>query len=364
MSGRTAENRNTGMDCLRFICSLLVVCIHVPAAGGTVIIPIARSAVPVFAMITGYYFSETEKHNKLAKQTWKIFKLALSSQILYLALGYLTGFIRAGVPLELPVFCAFAKEWTRYLVFESDEIWRLLFLFGVTSHGVQLWYLNALLVTLIFVAVWRRFFDRKRLYVLVPLLLISNLLLGAYSMPVLGRQFGMEYSRNALFTILPFFLMGDMLYVYRDKLKISTGVWYILLVLSLLSVQVESSVLEKSFSEASSDLYFSTIISSVALLMLASSGFGIRRVSGIVELFAGLGRKYSTRLYILHTMVVQIAQSLITLISRWKPGAARLSPYVSALSVTLVTILVLMLTDKMRDALKKLWGEMTWKKAQ
>lgn len=364
MSGKRAENRNTGIDCLRFICSLLVVCIHVPAVGGNIIVPIARSAVPVFAMITGYYFSETERHHKLAKHIWKIFKLALSGQLLYLALGYLTGFVMAGVPLEMPVFCAFAKEWTRYLIFESDDIWRQLFLFGVTSYGVQLWYLNALLVTMIFVAVWRRFFDRKRLYVLIPLLLISNLLLGAYSMPVLGQQFKMEYSRNALFTILPFFLMGDILYVYRDRLKFSASGWCVLLVLSLLSVQLERIVLEEVFSEASVDLYFSTIISSVALLMLAVSDFGGKSAPGTAEFFARLGRKYSTGLYILHTMVAQIAVALITLVSRWKPEAARLSSCVSALTVILATLFLLAFADRLRDALKKLWGERIWKKAQ
>ena len=59
------KNRNLGVDILKFLCAFLVVMIHAPIPGvSQYTTPIARIAVPIFFMITGYYYSNTVKSGK------------------------------------------------------------------------------------------------------------------------------------------------------------------------------------------------------------------------------------------------------------------------------------------------------------
>ena len=57
------ENRNNNLDILKTICAFLVICIHIPFPGsvGAIITPLARIAVPIFFMITGYFYNRTSK---------------------------------------------------------------------------------------------------------------------------------------------------------------------------------------------------------------------------------------------------------------------------------------------------------------
>ena len=60
--------RSVGLDFLKFLCSFMVVTIHKPFPGllGPVIMPITRIAVPIFFMITGFfYYSTIENANEI-----------------------------------------------------------------------------------------------------------------------------------------------------------------------------------------------------------------------------------------------------------------------------------------------------------
>lgn len=67
-------NRNISIDFGRFIAALLVVIIHVPIfKGASVLVPLARCAVPFFYIISGYYLfsNESQKLNKRLKNNIK-----------------------------------------------------------------------------------------------------------------------------------------------------------------------------------------------------------------------------------------------------------------------------------------------------
>lgn len=55
--------RFVGMDILKFLCAFLIVCIHRPFVGtaGAYFTALTRIAVPIFFMITGYYYEDLEK---------------------------------------------------------------------------------------------------------------------------------------------------------------------------------------------------------------------------------------------------------------------------------------------------------------
>lgn len=52
--------RAENIDVLKAICAFLVVCIHVPFPGkmGAYFTTLTRVAVPIFFMITGYFYSD------------------------------------------------------------------------------------------------------------------------------------------------------------------------------------------------------------------------------------------------------------------------------------------------------------------
>lgn len=58
-------NRKVGLDFLKFICSFMIICIHIPFPEplGTIFTPITRIAVPIFFMITDYFYSLTRETN-------------------------------------------------------------------------------------------------------------------------------------------------------------------------------------------------------------------------------------------------------------------------------------------------------------
>lgn len=69
--------RNNNLDILKAISAFLVVCIHIkfPGKFGEYINIIAALAVPIFFMITGYYYENMKKKGKSRKANTKINKI-------------------------------------------------------------------------------------------------------------------------------------------------------------------------------------------------------------------------------------------------------------------------------------------------
>lgn len=79
------QERNSGLDCVKCLAAFCVVCIHVsfPGIMGDIVSLLSRFAVPVFFMITGYYYSNTRDKGKVKKQIVKVTVLLLLSMLLY-----------------------------------------------------------------------------------------------------------------------------------------------------------------------------------------------------------------------------------------------------------------------------------------
>lgn len=77
--------RFAGFDILKFICSFLVVCVYIPFPGvfGRYFTALVRIAVPVFFIITGFYYCDVRAKGMERKQLWKIFKLFIFSNLLF-----------------------------------------------------------------------------------------------------------------------------------------------------------------------------------------------------------------------------------------------------------------------------------------
>lgn len=77
--------RCESLDVLKTISAFLIVCIHAPFPGivGEYLIAIARIGVPIFFMITGYFYDCITERGREKQQIKKIFILLVVSNLLY-----------------------------------------------------------------------------------------------------------------------------------------------------------------------------------------------------------------------------------------------------------------------------------------
>lgn len=94
---RAEQSRADNIDILKALCAFLIVCIHVPFPGkvGAYFTTLTRVAVPVFFMITGYFYSDTVARHKEKHQIKKILYLLVEANALFfiwnIALNVLRG---------------------------------------------------------------------------------------------------------------------------------------------------------------------------------------------------------------------------------------------------------------------------------
>ena len=77
------NQRLNNLDVVKAICAFLVICIHISYKEdlGNIITPLCRIAVPLFFMITGYFYHKTSK--KPLKQIKKVLILTILANLLY-----------------------------------------------------------------------------------------------------------------------------------------------------------------------------------------------------------------------------------------------------------------------------------------
>lgn len=83
---RESHVRFAGFDILKFFCSFLIVCIHCPFPGeaGQWFTALTRIAVPIFFMISGYYFNDMQSKRRTPDQIKKILSLVIAANCFYL----------------------------------------------------------------------------------------------------------------------------------------------------------------------------------------------------------------------------------------------------------------------------------------
>ena len=190
--------RNVGIDILKCICAFMIVCIHCPFPheAGQYFISISRIAVPVFFMITGYFYHlKTDKSRKI-KQIKKIFLLGLSANIIFFVWKCFYQLISGGSIADYIKSVFTLKNFIKFTALNESPF------------GVHLWYLGAILYVLVIIAIAQREKITKFLYLLSPFLLMGDLILGKYSLLFFGREFPYIIVRNFLFVGIPYFCIG------------------------------------------------------------------------------------------------------------------------------------------------------------
>ena len=296
MQNSLAAKRTVGLDFLKYVCCFLVIVIHseLPEVVDKLVLPLTRVAVPIFFMITGYFYTGSCERNRTGKQIVKIIKLITGANLLH--------FLWAISKLVLK-----AESLAEYFeVYFKLETWVNLFIFNSPPHKNSLWYLNALLYVLLIAFVLKKIGMKsfKKLYPLIPILLIGNLILSYFSSFIFSQAIEIIYSRNFLFLGLPFFLLGDML--YNRKIKIKNSLLIILTVFFAVTSVVENLILINKFSIVALDFFISTGFLSVLIFALTINSEDAFAKKSITTKIAELGRKHTLYIYILHTIVINV----------------------------------------------------------
>lgn len=297
-------NRNRSVDLLKVLCSFMVVCLHAPFPEqiSNVVTPLSRNAVPLFFMISGYYYSQTKERKGERKQLFKLFRLVIASSILFLVWNLVNCWI-ANEPIS-SIF-----DWLD----NKKAIQNVLF-FNMSPFSDHLWYVNALIYVLLGIFLFEKVSSRQKLYPLIPLLILVNLVLGSYAAVILGLAPKNLITRNFLFVGFPFFLIGDLIYTRQIKMKASTSL-VLALVFGLAAV-LEHNVLNSLALNACDELYCGNAFSAVFMLLFALQ-YNKNSNSQFHRVLYYIGEKLSTNIYILHPIVVALLGIVIDFCGRF-----------------------------------------------
>lgn len=290
------NKRSKGIDFLKCICCYMVVCVHTKEYAQTweYVIIICQIAVPCFFMITGYFYDDVVNAGKGKKQIKKIAGLVVWSNVLYFIYN-------AFWAIRDNNFFIWLKNY-----FAPGEIISRKLLQGAVVSG-HLWYLSALLIALLIIYFANKI--KKNMYVLIPLLYLAGVLLGKYSFLFNGEIYSIVWSRNFLFTGLPFFLLGNLIRKKENAVIMIKIVKYryILLATTILMLFLEKGIINEYNSNG--DMFiFTGIVAVIFFITIKNthSSFG-----NVLKMFTHIGRDYSTYIYIFHFMILSIISIII-----------------------------------------------------
>lgn len=267
---------------MKGIAAFCVVCIHY---GPNWLNPIVRCAVPIFFIITGYYFPTMIKAN-FWKHIKKLTIMLLCSSALYCIWEFQQHFRDKNLVLWLTQ------------TFNYEHIINWLY-FGEDLFGFHLWYFYAVLIGLIIFYLAKKNNKSKLLYKMTPFLLLTYYCGNFTNLPHF-------YFRNFLFMGIPCMMIGRMIGENKDKtfifLSIKKYIW-LYSSISLLMIYIEACLIGNLYHDnGTRDMYIFTIpfILPFFYFALKNSNFGEK------TWIAKIGKNYSAYIYIFHIIAANI----------------------------------------------------------
>lgn len=207
-------------ECLNFIkgCACFsVLYMHTNSGGlvGTLITCLSRYAVLIFFMISGYYcFNHSSDiiNKKYKNKILHIIKICLFSTIVYFIWSSCILYVLEGKSINIYLFI-------KNLV-NIKSLVNFVF-FNQVPFGGTLWFLFALLYCYIIMWVIDKLKCYRIVYILSMLLIIIHIVsrgvIQYYGL--IDESRNIVYYRNFIFMGFPFFMMGNFIHRYEEKLK-------------------------------------------------------------------------------------------------------------------------------------------------
>ena len=291
--------RNRTLDMVKAICAYAVVLLHVhfPGNAGIIANVLARFAVPVFFMVSGYFCfrgDDTEfiRTGKKIRHVLKLMLVAFPVCCLWeLIQNHIDG--------------ASQKEWLEALV--SGEHIRQFLLYNNSSQVKwHLWFLPALLYCYLLFALAARFRICKQAYVLIPVLLLIHFGMEEFSTFLFPeKHFRVMQFRNYLFTGFPFFMLGHLIHRHQEKLEAWFAGKKVLLLYGMVAGGGIASLLEYRYF-GKLELFLGSVFMAVGLFLIAIMGKNRK----VPELPAAIGQKYAFYIYLFHLCVADILKDV------------------------------------------------------
>ena len=168
----------------------------------------------------------------------------------------------------------------------------------------HLWYLGAILYVLIIMHIFDKLKIEKCLVFAAPFLLMGDLILGKYSVLLLGREFPYILVRNFLFVGIPYFCIGRLIRNGFGQ-KVKKKVLAIFLIVFSATSLLERFALVSLNVNSARDHYISTTLLAITVFLFTLQCHGSNKTLALI------GRKYSTWLYILHALLIGLILILI-----------------------------------------------------
>lgn len=286
--------RYEGLDILKCFCAFLIVCIHTSFPGkiGGCSVALARIAVPVFFMITGFFYRNIEKKGKVGLQIKKVIILILIANIIYLFWNLLVA-----QDHNINLISYLKNAITKKSIIQC-------FVFNESVFGYHLWYLNAILYTLIIIFIAKKINVIRYIYWLIPILLLGNLIFGRYAVFIFEKEIPVTFGRNAYFVGIPYFMMGIVVNKNFEKMKkISRNMLIFGIILFSFTTILEAFVFSYFGIDVQGDHYISTFFLTITVFLLFAIYFQTNK-NPVLKWAAAIGREYSTWIYILHLIFV------------------------------------------------------------
>lgn len=198
------------LELVKLFAAYMVVFIHVPFLGdaGNVVDALARFAVPLFFLISGFFSYEIpiEKIKKRAKHILKITALTTATYFLFkIAMMLYFG--------DMSTVISYFKGF-----FNAKSLFDL-FVFNLPFSSGHVWYLLALIyVYIIFYFITKFRVSQKIVWSAALILLVLHILLGEI-LSIFGIDIPIHFLRNFALMGFPFFALGLFARKHQDRLQ-------------------------------------------------------------------------------------------------------------------------------------------------
>ncbi len=295
-------------------------------------------------MVTGFFYSDTVERNVEKRQIIKILKLILFSNLVYLAWNLLLGTAAYIFSGDIHSFADIANKLNypinAFSMFSVNHMFKII-VCNVSPFSGHLWYLNAILYVLVVAYLMRKAGIFRILYYITPILLCADLIFGKYSVAIFGKSFDIVYVRNFICVGIPYFMIGNGIrYIHNKKcfafkkslLILCTGICAVLCI-------AERYIIVSLGINSVRDHYITTTFLACALFILFLNSFKNVREENI---FAVIGRKYSSLIYIFHLIVMFVLSIAAKVLS-----AEKIYVYIAPVAVFVVTAVISVLYRKL-----------------
>ena len=306
------SQRNNCVDILRIVSAFCIITLHNFSGSGhpfgEELTAMARFAVPLFFMISGYFAASFDRPRRV-RQIKKLLFLTLASNLGY----FLYRLWEAAIGHNLPGF--FAEKF-------APKAFLDFFLLGESSVASHLWFLSALLYVvvldhLLLSRLQSLKLGRAIVAAIAVVLLAAGLLYYHINTTILQQELPWQNYRNFLLMGMPFYLFGKLL---RDgkltRIKLRVPVFLVLLVVLFGVCLCEYRLL------GTKEIYLSSIVTAFVLLIFAVQ-HPIEQPGKVVSALAAAGRKYALSVYVVHIFMLDKVRQVYFSFVQWgmyKPG--------------------------------------------